>query len=158
MITKRGVSLSKFLLYSSLSLVLFLISGALFYIFNILLFLNLFLSNLFADLIGLLIGFYVSKEKIFVYEPLHRMKKLSLYMFLRIMSIALFSACVTFFHDLSIVLGQLVDYVSFGAGPHFITKALMAPFSLFLNFLISFFAIEFIHGFFVNRNSKSLSS
>lgn len=158
MITKRGVSLRKFLLYSLLSMALFLVSGAFFYIFNIFLFLNLFLSNLFADLIGLFIGFYISKEKIFFYEPLHRVKKLSLYMFLRFMSILFFSTSVIFFHDLSILFGKLVDYSSFGLSPHFITKFLMAPFSLFLNFLISFFAIEFIHCFFSKRNSKSLSS
>lgn len=154
MIRKEGISLRKFILYSSLSLVLFLVSGTLLYIMNRVFYFNLFLSNFVADFVGLLIGFYVSKEKIFVYEPENHIKKIFIYIFLRMISILFFSFVAIVFYDIAIVLYGYFNFSTSGSGPHFITKALMIPFSLFLNFLISFFAIEFVHQFFVNLDNK----
>lgn len=143
----NGLTVRKFALYIMLSTFLFVISAALLFLMNNILGFSFVLSNFFADFAGLLITYAVSSEKIFAQKVNRHGVKAILFFSLRTLSILFFSLMAAYFYLAAIKIYNLIGISAVGSGPYFFTKALMIPFSLFVNFLISYFAIEWIERF-----------
>lgn len=148
LIKQEGINFKKFFLYITLSSFLFILSSYILYFLNDKLLINIQISNFIADFIALLITYFVSKEIIFLQNDKKKFLKISVFFSLRTISITVFSIATPLFF---FVANWLISYVNLDFDTitvYFFTKSLMIPFSLFINFLITFYSIEYIENHF----------
>lgn len=144
---KKGINLKKFFIYTAANIFIFVISVFLLLFINKVLNFNLQLSNLISETLGLLILFTISRKFIFFQSKNRGYTKLLFYFCARYTTIIIFSILITKF----LILSELIVFkfqLSLSSNEQILlAKFLIIPFSIIINFLITYFTIEKIEKF-----------
>lgn len=144
---KKGINFDKFILYTITNILLFVLCLTLLLFFNKILDVNLRLSNMISDTVGLIILFFISKKFIFFQNKKRDFIKIIYFFSARYITIIIFSILIIEFITLANFI-QNIFALNFTENQVIIfSKILMIPFSVIVNFLITYATIEKIENF-----------